>query len=199
MSEEKEQANDGDDDDEPLYEIRTSPIHGRGLYARELIEKDTWIVQYLGEHIDKTESDRRSTALLEKAKLDGSARVYMFILNDTTDIDGNVEWNDARLINHSCEPNVEAQIWEDKEIWFIATKDIQPGEELFYNYGFDLDTWEEHPCCCGSKKCIGYIVEEELWPQLRRKIAAKKAWETRRRKLEEKKRNEAMVTMTAAA
>ena len=106
----------------------------------------------LKEHIDKTESDRRSTALLEKAKQDGSARVYMFILNDTTDIDGNVEGNDARLINHSCEPNVEAQIWEDKEIWFLATRDIQAGEELFYNYGFDLDTWEEHPCCCGSKR-----------------------------------------------
>lgn len=195
MSDEKEQ----EDDNEPLYEIRTSPIHGRGLYARDLIEKDTWIVQYLGEHIDKEESDRRSNALLEKAKQDGSARVYMFILNDTTDIDGHVEWNDARLVNHSCDPNVEAQIWDDKEIWFIALRDIQPGEELFYNYGFELDTWEEHPCQCGSKRCVGYIVEEELWPQLRRKIAAKKAWETRRRKLEEKKRAETMVSMTAAA
>jgi SET domain-containing protein len=197
MSDEKDQAND--DDDEPLYEIRTSPIHGRGLYARELIEKDTWIVKYLGEHIDKAESDRRSNALLEKAKQDGSARVYMFILNDTTDIDGNVEWNDARLVNHSCDPNVEAQIWEDKEIWFIALRDIQPGEELFYNYGFELETWEEHPCQCGSKRCVGYIVEEELWPQLRRKVAAKKAWETRRRKLEETKRGQAIATMTAAA
>jgi SET domain-containing protein len=195
MSDEKEQ----EEDSEPLYEIRTSPIHGRGLYARDLIEKDTWIVQYVGEHIDKEESDRRSNALLEKAKLDGSARVYMFILNDTTDIDGHLEWNDARLVNHSCDPNVEAQIWEDKEIWFIALRDIQPGEELFYNYGFELDTWEEHPCQCGSKRCVGYIVEEELWPQLRRKIAGKKAWETRRRKLEEKKRSEAMVSMTAAA
>jgi SET domain-containing protein len=197
MSDEKDQAND--DDDEPLYEIRTSPIHGRGLYARELIEKDTWIVKYLGEHIDKAESDRRSNALLEKAKQDGSARVYMFILNDTTDIDGNVEWNDARLVNHSCDPNVEAQIWEDKEIWFIALRDIQPGEELFYNYGFELETWEEHPCQCGSKRFVGYIVEEELWPQLRRKVAAKKAWETRRRKLEETKRGQAIATMTAAA
>jgi SET domain-containing protein len=184
---------------EPLYEIRTSPIHGRGLYARKFIEKDTWIVQYVGEKVDKTESDRRSTDLLERAKEDGGARVYMFILNDECDIDGNVESNDARLVNHSCDPNTEAQIWADKEIWFIALRDIQPGEELFYNYGFDLETWEEHPCQCGAERCVGYIVDEELWPQLRRKIAAKKAWQTRRRKQKDAARHGEIVAMTTAA
>lgn len=168
----------------PLYEIRTSPIHGRGLYATQFIEKDTWIVQYVGDKIDKEESERRSNDLLEKAKLDGSARVYMFILNDDWDIDGHIETNDARLVNHSCDPNVEAQIWEDKEIWFVAMRDIQPGEELFYNYGFEVDTYEDHPCCCGTDRCVGYIVDEKYWPQLKRKIAGKKAWETRRKKLD---------------
>lgn len=170
--------------EEPLYEIRTSPIHGRGLYARDFIEKDTWIVQYVGEKVDKDESDRRSNELLEKSKKDGGARVYTFILDDQWDIDGNAEDNDARLVNHSCDGNVEAQIWEDKEIWFVALRDIAPGEELFYNYGFDLEHWEEHPCCCGSERCVGYIVDEQYWPQLKRKIAAKKSWETRRRKLD---------------
>ena len=173
---------------EPLYEIRTSPIHGRGLYARNLIEKDTWVVQYVGEKIDKEESERRSNELLEKAKIDGSAKVYMFILNDKWDIDGNVEHNDARLVNHSCDPNVEAQIWQEKEIWFVAMRDIQPGEEFFFNYGFELDTWEDHPCCCGSPRCVGYIVDESYWPALKRKIAAKKSWETRRKKLRKAKR-----------
>ena len=192
MSDEKEQK-------ELLYEIRTSPIHGRGLYARNLIEKDTWIVQYVGERVDKVESDRRSNELLDQSKDNGGARVYMFILSDEWDIDGNVEANDARLVNHACDPNVEAQIWEDKEIWFIALRDIQAGEELFYNYGFALDTWDEHPCRCGSPRCPGYIVDEEFWPQLRRKIAAKKAWETRCKKLEEAARSEAIMTATATA
>lgn len=165
----------------PLYEVRTSSIHGRGLYARDFIAKDTWIVEYLGDKVDKVESERRSNELLEKSKDDGSARVYTFILNDEWDIDGNVEHNDARLVNHSCEPNVEAQIWQDKEIWFVAMRDIQPGEELLYNYGFELDTWEDHPCRCGTARCVGYIVDEQYWPKLKRKVAAKKAWETRRR------------------
>src|SRR6186997_2577290 len=104
----------------PLYEVRTSPIHGRGLYARRFIEKDTWIVEYIGEKVDKVESDRRSNALLEKSKDNGAARVYMFILDDCWDVDGNQETNDARLVNHSCDPNTEAQIWQDKEIWFVA-------------------------------------------------------------------------------
>ena len=171
------------DNEEPLYEIRTSPVHGRGLYAKDFIEKDTWIVQYLGEKVDKEESERRSNELMEKAVKDGSARVYMFILNDQWDIDGNFEHNDARLVNHSCEPNVEAQIWEEKEIWFVAMRDIAPGEELLYNYGFELDTWEDHPCQCGSERCVGYIVDESYWPQLKRKIGAKKAWQTRRQKM----------------
>jgi SET domain-containing protein len=183
----------------PLYEICTSPIHGRGLYARDFIEKDTWIVQYVGEKVDKAESDRRSNELLEKSKQDGGARVYMFILTDEWDVDGNVETNDARLVNHSCDPNTEAQIWQDKEIWFVALRDIQPGEELFYNYGFEVETWEEHPCRCGAARCVGYIVDEEQWPQLRRKIAAKKAWKTRRNKLAVAVRNEALATVATAA
>src|SRR5688572_28706338 len=118
MSEEKEQT-------EPLHEIRTSPVHGRGLYATKFIEQDTWIVQYLGEKIDKAESDRRSNELLSQTKDNGGARVYTFILDDHWDIDGNNEDNDARLVNHSCDPNVEAQIWDEREIWFVALRDIQ--------------------------------------------------------------------------
>src|SRR5690606_19078889 len=108
------------EDESKLYEIRGSDIHGRGLYALEDIEKDTWIIQYLGEHISKEESERRAQALLEKSAGTNHARVYTFVLNDEVDIDGDVEWNPARLMNHSCDPNVEAQNWQDKEIWFIA-------------------------------------------------------------------------------
>ncbi len=166
---------------EPLYEIRDSGIHGRGLFARTFIPKDTWIVEYLGEKIDKKESERRSDLLLEKSRDDGSARVYTFILSEDWDIDGGFDYNDARLVNHSCDPNVEAQVWDEKEIWFVALQDIQPGTELVYNYSFELDSWQEHPCGCGSPRCPGYIVDEDLWPKLRKKISARKAWETRRR------------------
>lgn len=164
------------------YIIRNSRIHGRGGYARKFIPKDTWIVEYVGEKVDKDESERRSNDLLNKARVDGGAQVYMFILNDEWDIDGSVEWNTARLINHSCEPNVEAQTWDEKEVWIVALRDIEKGEELAFNYGFDLETWEDHPCKCGKPSCIGYIVSDEYWPALRKKIAGKKAWETRKQK-----------------
>ena len=55
------------------------------------------------------------------------------------------------------------------------------GTELVYNYSFELDSWQEHPCGCGSPRCPGYIVDEDLWPKLRKKISARKAWEPRRR------------------
>jgi len=171
---------------EKLYTVRGSEIHGRGLYAAKPIPFDTWIVEYVGEKVDKDESDRRANVLLDKTKESGGARVYNFVLNDKWDIDGDVEWNDARLINHSCEPNIEAQIWKDKEIWFIALRDIAEGEELVYNYGFDLEHWKEHPCRCGAPRCIGYIADEDLWPQLRRKISARKAAATRKKSAKRK-------------
>jgi len=165
---------------EPLFVIRGSVIHGRGLYARKAIPKDTWIVEYVGKKVDKEESDRLANDLLDKAKEDGSAKVYMFILNDEWDIDGNVSWNPARLMNHSCDPNVEAQTWQEKEIWFVALRDIAKGEELTFNYGFDLDCWQDHPCRCGSPKCVGYIAAEEYWKSLKKKVAAKKAREEKK-------------------
>jgi SET domain-containing protein len=168
--------------DNPYYEIRNSEIHGRGLYARRFIPADAWIVEYLGEKVSKAESERRAVELIENTRENDEAKVFMFILNDEWDIDGGKEWNDARLANHSCEPNVEAQVWDEKEIWFVALRDIQPGEELTFNYGFDLESWEEHVCRCGTKSCPGYIAAEEYWPTLKKKIAAQQRRERRRQK-----------------
>ncbi len=167
--------------DDKYYEIRDSGIHGRGLYAAGPISQDTWIIEYVGEKVSKEESERRAIGLIENARGNDSAKVFMFILNDEWDIDGGVEWNDARLANHSCDPNVEAQVWDEKEIWFVALRDIAPGEELTFNYGFDLESWDEHDCRCGAKRCPGYIAAEEYWPQLRKKVAARRGWEKRRR------------------
>ena len=52
----------------------------------------------------------------------------------------------------------------------IATKDIPEGSELGFNYGFDLETWEDHPCLCRTKSCCGYIVGKEYWPKLKRLV-----------------------------
>lgn len=147
--------------------VRGSSIHNRGLFARSDIPNDVPIIEYVGEKITKAESKRRGLALEEKARKTGGAAVYIFTLNSRHDIDGGFPGNPARLINHSCEPNCEAYIIKGR-IWIYSTQDIKKGEELTYNYGFDLDTWEDHPCRCGKSACVGYIVDKKHWKKLGR-------------------------------
>lgn len=147
------------------WTVRTSSIHNRGIFARTDIAKDAPIIEYVGEKITKAESQRRGDALHARSKKTGGAAVYIFTLNKRHDLDGGKGRNPARYINHSCAPNCEAFIGRGR-IWIHALRDIKEGEELTYNYGFDVDTWEDHPCRCGSQRCIGYIVAEDQWPKL---------------------------------
>lgn len=160
--------------DAPWHIVRQSSIHNLGVFAARDIPKGTRIIDYRGHKISKAESTRRGNAQLEESGKTGEGAVYLFVLNKKQDIDGNVPWNDARLINHTCEPNCEAQIIRGT-IWLIATKDIPEGAELGFNYGFDLETWEDHPCRCGKKSCVGYIVGKEYWPKLRRLLKKRQA------------------------
>jgi SET domain-containing protein len=147
--------------------VRGSAIHNRGLFARCDIPNDTPIIEYVGEKITKKESTRRGLELEEQARKTGGAAVYIFTLNQKYDIDGGHAGNPARLINHSCEGNCEAYIIRGR-IWIYSTREIKKGEELTYNYGFDLDTWKDHPCRCGQPNCVGYIVDKQHWTKLRR-------------------------------
>ncbi len=152
-----------------LCEVRGSSIHGRGVYATRDISKDEKIIEYVGEIITKEESSKRGTEQHERSINHGDAAVYIFNLSDKWDLDGNVPWNTARLINHSCEPNCEA--WMDgKRIFIHAIRDIKEGEELTFDYGFDVDCYEDHPCLCGRESCVGYIVSREQWDILEQKL-----------------------------
>jgi SET domain-containing protein len=164
---------EGERCDSKWCEVRRSGVHGRGLFAKKRIPEGTNIIEYLGEKIDKEESNRRGWARIDLAKETGDAAVYIFTLDDAFDIDGDMPWNSARLINHSCEPNCEAWI-EGESIWIGSLRDIEKDEELFYNYGFDLESWEDHPCHCGARRCVGHIAGEDYWPELKKRIAAKK-------------------------
>lgn len=157
-----------------LCEVRNSEIHGRGVYSTQFIPKDEKIIEYVGEIIDKEESDQRGNAQHEHAQKTGDAAVYIFTLSKKYDLDGNVPWNIARLINHSCEPNCEAWI-DDDRIFIHALRDIELGEELCFDYGFDIDCFEEHPCLCGTDNCVGYIVSQDQWPELEKKLAERAA------------------------
>lgn len=158
-------------------EVRGSSIHGQGVYAARDIPNETQVIEYVGELIDKEESETRAWAQMAKAEEEGDAAVYIFTLNDKYDLDGSVDWNTARLINHSCDPNCEAFTEESPKgdrIFIYALRDIEAGEELSFDYGFDLECYEDHPCRCGADNCVGYIVNQEQWPELRKLLKKKK-------------------------
>ena len=153
----------------PYIVVRGSVIHGKGVFARKRIPAGTRVIEYVGEKITKAESERRGEIVLSSNKHDRTkGAVYIFTLNKRHDIDGNVAYNTARVINHSCRPNCEAQLIHG-HIWIVAVTEIGKGEELSYNYGYDMDDYESHPCRCGAHGCLGYIVAEEHWPKLKAK------------------------------
>jgi len=115
------------------------------------------VIEYVGERIDKRESLRRCE----------QNNVYIFSLGPEFDLDGNVTWNPARFLNHSCAPNCDAELQEGR-LWIVANRDIPQGEEITFNYGFDLESYRDYPCHCGSLDCVGYIVAEEFFAHVRR-------------------------------
>jgi SET domain-containing protein len=143
-----------------LIEVRESAIHGRGVFALCDIHAGTLVTEYVGEVITKAESLLRCE----------ENNQYIFHLDDEHDLDGNVDWNPARFINHGCSPNCESEM-RDGHIMISALRHIAQGEEITFNYGYDLEDYEDHPCHCGSPRCVGYIVAEEFFATVRAKAA----------------------------
>ncbi len=145
-------------------EVRESPIDGKGVFAVRAIPKGTRIVEYAGERITHQEADARYN---EDAM--EHPHTYLFTLDKKTVIDAMVEGNQARFINHSCEPNCEA-VTEDGHIYIEALRDISIGEELTYDYHLEYKgryrpEWRErYACHCGTLSCRGTL----LLPKARR-------------------------------
>ncbi|SRR5258708_6655852 len=141
---------------EQLICLKPSLIHGTGGFSTRTIPKGARVIEYVGRRISKKES-------LQFCEENNE---YIFSLNEDQNLDGNVPWNPARFINHSCAPNCDAELVAGC-IWIIANRDIMSGEEITFNYNFDLEDYREHPCCCGSPNCAGYIVAEEFFEHVR--------------------------------
>lgn len=155
--------------------LKESKIHNWGVFARKFIPKGAMVIQYVGEKISKEESDKRIDKQLELNMSNPSVTGanYIFELDDDWDLDGDVDYNPAKYINHSCQANCEVEIEGDK-IFINSIRDIEVGEEISYNYCYDLEDFEENPCRCGSEGCVGFIVDDELWPQMRELLSSKK-------------------------
>jgi BASS family bile acid:Na+ symporter len=132
-------------------------LFGGGAYlvpaATYSLIKGTRIIDYVGKIITKKETEKAE-------KFDNLKPIYLFNLNDRYDLDGDVPWNTARLINHSCLNNCD---YEGKglKLWVTAIKDIKKAEEITCDYGFSYDeNYKQFPCKCSSRNCVGYIVRE---------------------------------------
>ena len=153
-------------------EARRSAIHGNGVFATEAIAQGERVVRYKGKLRTHAEVDRVYAGDFE------SGHTFLFTLNDKYVIDANVDGNDARWINHSCDPNCEA-VYEESDtgkkrkdrIYIEALRDIAAGEELTYNYGIVLS--EPHTarlkklwaCHCGSPRCTGTMLQPKRKPK----------------------------------
>jgi len=165
-----------------LWIIGSSRIHDNGIFAARDIPVETRVIEYIGEKITKAEANRRGLALLESSKIAGGGIVYIFQLNKRYDIDGNVPENIARLINHSCDPSCEARIIKGR-IWIVSIREIEKGEELTYDYHYDLEHFLDHPCKCGSENCLGYIVGSDSRKKLIKILRNRRKRERRKNKM----------------
>ena len=150
------------------YVVRRSNIHGNGVFARRNIGEGELIDEYLGERIGWDEANLRAEQAHGPVN-----HTFFFSLADGRVIDGGSNGNDARFINHACEPNCEAQEDEGR-VFIYAKRDIARGEELNYNYALVYE--ERHTaavkrqfaCNCGTPGCTGTMLAPK------RKAKAKK-------------------------
>lgn len=116
---------------------------GLGLFATKPIKKGTKIVRYFGPLLDS-----------KKKKDDAIENKYLFELNNRWTIDGSVRANVARYINHACKPNAESDVRPRKRKVIIrAIKNIEPGDEINYDYGTDYFKAYLKPIGCKCDAC----------------------------------------------
>ena len=139
-------------------QVRQSGIHGRGVFATQAIEAGSTVIEYKGEIITWD-------VALERHPHDPSQpnHTFYFHLDDGHVIDGKYQGNSARWINHSCNPNVEAE-QDGNRVFLKALRNLAPGEELFFDYGLVIDARltaalkREYACWCGAPQCRGTML-----------------------------------------
>ncbi len=139
-------------------QTRRSGVHGKGVFAVQPLAEGETLIEYIGEVINWKEALRRHPHDPKDPN-----HTFYFHIDEKHVIDAKVGGNSSRWINHSCKPNCEAD--EDGGRVFIkALRNIEAGEELFYDYGLIIDAkytkklLADYPCWCGAKKCRGTLL-----------------------------------------
>jgi hypothetical protein len=138
-----------------LYPALQSDVLGLGLRVGRKIPKDTLVARFTGVEINNNEATRRRRL----HKPDGDA--YFFRVPGTgrggsghrRHIDARRSGGIARFANHACcERNAEF-VDEEGEVWIRALRDVNAGEFLTVDYGWDVK--DGFVCKCGVGQCRG--------------------------------------------
>jgi SET domain-containing protein len=133
--------------------VKHSAIHGNGVFAARKIAAGSLVIEYRGKRITEKQAMRR-----KPTDPDNPFHTFFFSLDNGRLIDGATEGNEACWINHCCEPNCEARE-EDGHIFIYALRDLEPGEELNYDYGLIIEERhtakekQNYACRCGAPTC----------------------------------------------
>ncbi|MBV6304343.1 SET domain-containing protein-lysine N-methyltransferase [Candidimonas humi] len=174
----------------PWHSVRKSTLHGNGVFAARRIPAGTRIVEYGGKRISNEQADA-----LHPVNPDDPFHTFFFALSSGKVIDGGERGNDARWINHSCSPNCEArENAAGERVHIYALRDIESGEELFYDYGLVMDERltkklkEQYRCLCGAPDCRGTMLAlpEKEGKEEKKEKAKKKDKKDKKEKKEEK-------------
>jgi len=139
-------------------QVRRSAVHGKGVYAVQAIAAGDTVLEYVGEIISWEEAQARHPH--DPANPN---HTFYFHIDETRVIDALYGGNSSRWINHSCDPNCEADE-QNGRIFIKALRDIAAGEELNYDYGLIIDERytkklkADYPCWCGATNCRGTLL-----------------------------------------
>jgi hypothetical protein len=143
--------------------IRSSSIHAAGCYTTSPIAKGTQVVEYTGPRVTKELADKL---------YESSPTTYLFGIGDgSMVIDGH---GTAMFINHSCDPNCEAEE-RDGRVWIVALRKIAAGEELTYDYNLYDGDDDDARCNCGARNCRQTMYSPEEVRRRKRAAQKKKA------------------------
>lgn len=139
-------------------QVRRSGVHGKGVYALRTIRKGETIIEYKGEMVTWKQALRRHPHNPQDPD-----HTFFFHIDEKHVIDANVGGNAARWINHACKPNCESDT-VGQRVFIKALRRIEPGEELFYDYGLVIDepytrkVKKQFECRCGARRCRGTML-----------------------------------------
>ncbi len=139
-------------------QTRVSNVHGKGVFAVQDLAEGETLIEYVGEVITWKEALRRHPHDPKDPN-----HTFYFHIDEKHVIDAKYGGNSSRWINHSCNPNCEADE-QDGRVFIKALRNIPAGDELFYDYGLIIDApytkklLAEYPCWCGAKNCRGTLL-----------------------------------------